>query len=586
MPSKVRHSFNVPGRMELGRKRDVNHIKMSDDNEAIELTVKGESVALFSSPAEDAPSGMCINSLLLPDIDSANKIALSDTSWLPVDFDPEITAQQGLIIDMNSFTSNYRLFIPHDANNDTVFFHPVVDQTEATIKSNSWIFKKEISTDFSDQVFVKYCFGDTVYGQGPISSLAAQIGGQVSVAHCTNGSTIVPVTTYSDTMLGINCTPENCLTLIDTIDVIEYSLTIDGQAELKDGDDTETGSFFGFDADDFAVTVPLDKYTYVANKCLTSYQDSSLTSRQALCYDKLIPVLWNGIKQLSATSLFTPVPDFQFYDTANDPSDQVCRLQTRHITDAEPQVVFEPLEADIGCALAVAPSSNSAPWGGSLGRARIQVVDNALIESTGSTQYTALQLANRETSVEVGSRQFGGTSVKELHFTMNTLTRAILDTNGAFHVGTATVPDTGFYFGRNFFVRSQVGAVILNSTGNAANQKIYELQLGVGGKVTHILHNDKVVDPESDDRFEYMVSQKNGGLVNTVVASPTANVSPTQEFSAVLSCESPVQGFLPPRVASNASIASPVEGLIIYSLDSDKLEVYNGTAWEIIASAV
>ena len=57
--------------------------------------------------------------------------------------------------------------------------------------------------------------------------------------------------------------------------------------------------------------------------------------------------------------------------------------------------------------------------------------------------------------------------------------------------------------------------------------------------------------------------------------------------AAVLDVASTSKGFLPPRMptASRDSISSPPAGLIVYNTSTNKLNFYNGTAWEVVTSA-
>jgi hypothetical protein len=55
---------------------------------------------------------------------------------------------------------------------------------------------------------------------------------------------------------------------------------------------------------------------------------------------------------------------------------------------------------------------------------------------------------------------------------------------------------------------------------------------------------------------------------------------------ALIDMTSTTKGFLPPRMTlvQRNAIASPPAGLMIYNTTSNKLDVYNGTAWEVITS--
>jgi hypothetical protein len=53
----------------------------------------------------------------------------------------------------------------------------------------------------------------------------------------------------------------------------------------------------------------------------------------------------------------------------------------------------------------------------------------------------------------------------------------------------------------------------------------------------------------------------------------------TPDASSILEVASTDKGFLPPRVASDASITNPTAGLTIYDESDNCLNVYSGTAW-------
>jgi hypothetical protein len=69
------------------------------------------------------------------------------------------------------------------------------------------------------------------------------------------------------------------------------------------------------------------------------------------------------------------------------------------------------------------------------------------------------------------------------------------------------------------------------------------------------------------------------GLVGIGTTSPSA--------SALLDVTSTTAGFLPPRMttAQRDAISSPAAGLMVYNTSTNKLNFYNGTAWEAVTSA-
>ena len=57
--------------------------------------------------------------------------------------------------------------------------------------------------------------------------------------------------------------------------------------------------------------------------------------------------------------------------------------------------------------------------------------------------------------------------------------------------------------------------------------------------------------------------------------------------SAALAVSSTTQGFLPPRMTGTQrdAIAAPAAGLVVYNTTTNKLNFYNGSAWEVVTSA-
>jgi hypothetical protein len=92
---------------------------------------------------------------------------------------------------------------------------------------------------------------------------------------------------------------------------------------------------------------------------------------------------------------------------------------------------------------------------------------------------------------------------------------------------------------------------------------------------------------DADDGFRIY----NYGTTSTAlfVKSNTGNVgigTTSPNAAALLDLTSTTKGFLPPRMTlvQRTAIASPPAGLMIYNTTSNKLNVYNGTAWEVITS--
>lgn len=63
--------------------------------------------------------------------------------------------------------------------------------------------------------------------------------------------------------------------------------------------------------------------------------------------------------------------------------------------------------------------------------------------------------------------------------------------------------------------------------------------------------------------------------------------SDTLNSKAILEAVSTTKGFLPPRLTTTQrdAIASPPAGLTVYNTTTNKLNFYNGSAWEAVTSA-
>jgi uncharacterized protein YdcH (DUF465 family) len=77
-----------------------------------------------------------------------------------------------------------------------------------------------------------------------------------------------------------------------------------------------------------------------------------------------------------------------------------------------------------------------------------------------------------------------------------------------------------------------------------------------------------------------------GTVIFSVTTTSVGVGITTPNAAAMLDVTSTTKGFLPPRMTliQRNAIASPPAGLMIYNTISNKLNVYNGTAWEVVTS--
>lgn len=69
--------------------------------------------------------------------------------------------------------------------------------------------------------------------------------------------------------------------------------------------------------------------------------------------------------------------------------------------------------------------------------------------------------------------------------------------------------------------------------------------------------------------------------------SGSVGVGGAPAASAALTVTSTTQGFLPPRMTGTQrdAISAPAAGLVVYNSTTNKLNFYNGSAWEAVTSA-
>jgi len=96
----------------------------------------------------------------------------------------------------------------------------------------------------------------------------------------------------------------------------------------------------------------------------------------------------------------------------------------------------------------------------------------------------------------------------------------------------------------------------------------------------------KAVESNNDDNVGLYIDAINAGAGEAYgIIVENGNVgfgTIVPDDSAILDLTSTNQGFLPPRVAGTASIASPTKGLIIYDNSTNQWMGYNGTSWIIL----
>jgi len=172
-----------------------------------------------------------------------------------------------------------------------------------------------------------------------------------------------------------------------------------------------------------------------------------------------------------------------------------------------------------------------------------------------------------------------GTSSPAYTFDINPssgTTAAIRVRNG----GTAGIDDR-LFLASNGNGGAGRGTALVFEPGGSSNSvtaaRIVGYQLGTSSTATSAALGIQVADSSATLQTRLYIN--NAGNVGIGTTSPSA--------SALLDVSSTTQGLLPPRMTSTQrdAISSPAAGLMIYNTTTNKLNFYNGTAWEAVTSA-
>jgi len=152
--------------------------------------------------------------------------------------------------------------------------------------------------------------------------------------------------------------------------------------------------------------------------------------------------------------------------------------------------------------------------------------------------------------------------------------------------GTRTTSDTNLLRGV-MVLRHQTTADMVDGFGVQ-----FAFQIRDSAGVDNDLGGLSAVRDGADNSGKLSFQVFNAGVQNlgAMVIDKSGNVgigTTSPNAAALLDVSSTAKGFLPPRMttAQRDAIATPPAGLMIYNTTTNKLNFYNGTAWEVVTSS-
>ena len=194
----------------------------------------------------------------------------------------------------------------------------------------------------------------------------------------------------------------------------------------------------------------------------------------------------------------------------------------------------------------------------------------AIVTRASGTRYAALG--------DTGSTDDGGVLLYDASGTLQALIRGQGDSylnGGNVGIGTAS-PETSLHLLGSGFETLQIEST------SATEDPVLSLINNNGSAAAWTLRLDK----SDADKFQLRYNNSHRVTIDTTGNVGIGTTSP--DVDAKLQIDSTTQGFLPPRMTTTQrnAIAAPVPaGLMIYNTTTNKLNFYNGTAWEAVTSA-
>jgi len=205
--------------------------------------------------------------------------------------------------------------------------------------------------------------------------------------------------------------------------------------------------------------------------------------------------------------------------------------------------------------------------------------DEMIVQQSGITKRASIAelkaqvatLGARDITVSGAARSITNTGNFALSFGTNNTERVRIDNGGNVLIGTnnSTLGKLQVEGGRSIFAALSepysVGAKF-----SAAGGAVYF------GAASASATPDVVISASGGTELMRLTDSGNVGIGT---ASPNG--------AAVLDVSSTTRGFLPPRMTTTQrnAITTPPAGLMVYNTTTNKLNFYNGTAWEAVTSA-
>jgi len=237
--------------------------------------------------------------------------------------------------------------------------------------------------------------------------------------------------------------------------------------------------------------------------------------------------------------------------------------------------------------------------------------DELIVQQSGVTKRATVSelktqvaaLGARDITVSGAARSITNTDNFSLNFGTNNTQRLAITADGdmlltktsgtvAFTARMSTDTTAG--------VNPPIVALERNGTNNGATPNNVDLgQIRFSGRdangvymapagITAAIGTNAANNAPASLRFDTAASGAAGTTERMRIdASGNVGIGGTANAAAILDVSSTAKGFLPPRMttAQRDAIATPPAGLMVYNTTTNKLNFYNGTAWEAVTSA-